>query len=985
MPGKAVGRRLEFGPAVHFMPFRFVCRCGNQTQVTAGQAGTTVRCVCGRVNVVPALGDLRRHARGAELPTADELQVDQSSAAEDPSSPREFLMLLVPDHLLAERISQDALTHLVMAVDRTVRAFFQCREPQQGFDIQVAMALLPDGNRLLDIESQPGAPSDALISDLRRELHDLAVPPVRTGPVAFASRMMVWGGSDQADVSFGFPFSSFLQGQVGMLDDLLMRAGATPLDAVQVTSDAHVQRATSWWSRLRQRVARQIASLQQRRVPADAMTVTEAAPPAGKPGWSPEAKTVEHCTRLLRRHPEYAALYGRRADLYRHQEQYERAIADYSQQIHLEPENANAFASRGECYCCLGNTKQGLADFSRAIRINPRHLYARANRAMIYAELEAWEPALRDLSAAIELDSHNPMLFLERSKIHVMDDNTDQAFCDLSEALRLDPHNDEAYALRGIVDRRCRSNERGPIAEKDQAILDFTASLQINPDNPQAYACRAEVLLGHNEFEKAIADCDQAISMDPECALAWGVRGAAHQCLGNFELAVADCTEAIRLGLQAPQVYVSRAVARDEQDEPELAVEDCATALELDDRYAAAYNSRGLVLMKLGEVDDAIEDLGRAIRLEPDWCLPYFNRGNAYRMRGDLDAAILDYSEAIRLQAEFAPAFLSRGAARLEMTDYDDAIEDLTEAIRLDGELGEAFFHRALAWGYKGNNDKALQDVNRALQQDAELAPAYFTRANIWLARGEYDRAMEDFDQLIRMCPDLGAAYTGRANVWFEKGERERAMEDYREAIQLDPGSAESFTVQRLIVEAAYHHRRENYMDSISLASEALEIDSECAPAFATRAVAHWYSEQHVEATADFTSLIKLGGESLIAYSGRGQVYAEMGEYELALEDLEKAERVAQEAEDTVGLAYTLNGRALVQAGMGKHDDSLLDFDRSIRQCPANAWVYYNLALSYHQRGEPDRARICFRLALRLSDPPLTPRKRARAKAYLRE
>jgi tetratricopeptide (TPR) repeat protein len=353
-------------------------------------------------------------------------------------------------------------------------------------------------------------------------------------------------------------------------------------------------------------------------------------------------------------------------------------------------------------------------------------------------------------------------------------------------------------------------------------------------------------------------------------------------------------------------------------------------------------------------------------------------------MNGDTQAAIGDYSAAIQQQREFAPAYLNRGVARIESEEYDEAIRDLSDAIRLDDQLGEAFFHRGLVWGRKGESDKALEDLDQAMVLDPEFAPTYFSRAGIRMTQGEYELALADFDELIRLYPDMGAAYAGRGNVWIERGELAKAEDDYRQAILVDPGSADAYTVQRLVMEAAFHHRCERYREAIARASDALEINAECIPAIAARAAAYWYTELFVEATTDFTALLRLGGDSLIAHGGRGQVQVEMGEFDDALADLDEAVRLADEMGETTGLAYALCGRALAHAGLGHFDESVRDFDRSIRLCPSNAWVYYNLALYYHRRGRDGHAVHCFRLALRQADPPLTARKRARAEAYVR-
>ena len=51
-----------------------------------------------------------------------------------------------------------------------------------------------------------------------------------------------------------------------------------------------------------------------------------------------------------------------------------------------------------------------------------------------------------------------------------------------------------------------------------------------------------------------------------------------------------------------------------------------------------------------------------------------------------------------------------------------------------------------------------------------------------------------------------------------------------------------------------------------------------------------WYAGNFVEAVGEYTRALELGeGESFGPLIGRGQVYAELGEYDLALADLDRA------------------------------------------------------------------------------------------------
>ena len=73
---------------------------------------------------------------------------------------------------------------------------------------------------------------------------------------------------------------------------------------------------------------------------------------------------------------------------------------------------------------------------------------------------------------------------------------------------------------------------------------------------------------------------------------------------------------------------------------------------------------------------------------------------------------------------------------------------------------------------------------------------------------------------------------------------------------------------------------------------------------------AQWYSESFVEALEDYAFIIDESGEptrqDLSAY---GQILAELGEFEQALEPLERSIKIAEEEQDQTGLAYSLNGQ----------------------------------------------------------------------------
>ena len=421
-----------------------------------------------------------------------------------------------------------------------------------------------------------------------------------------------------------------------------------------------------------------------------------------------------------------------------------------------------------------------------------------------------------------------------------------------------------------------------------------------------------------------------------------------------------SCTKAIELGLQSAAVYVSRAVGYAAIGEVDLALVDCDAAIELAPDYAAAFNYRGMLKLGQGDAEAATLDFVEACRLAPTWSTPREYRADAHRLQSEFEQAINQYTRTLELEPNNLTAYVGRALAWIEKQDFDKAWEDLTQALSIDEECVPAYFHRAELSMRRDQFDLALKDLDQAILLDSGFAPAYHARAQTYLQLQRNEEAIRDFSRLIELHPTWPGAYIGRANAWIHLGDANQASEDYREAANLDPGSTEELMIHRLIVEAHHLHKQEDYKAAISKASEALELDERSLPGLATRAASYWHSEHFVEAAEDYSQLLELENNAPFAYVGRGKVYVELGEYELALVDLDQAVTMERQAASETGLAYALSGRALACAGLQRFDDAQKDFDESIRLRPDNAWVHYNQGLVYRMLDELEQAAESF-------------------------
>jgi tetratricopeptide (TPR) repeat protein len=192
---------------------------------------------------------------------------------------------------------------------------------------------------------------------------------------------------------------------------------------------------------------------------------------------------------------------------------------------------------------------------------------------------------------------------------------------------------------------------------------------------------------------------------------------------------------------------------------------------------------------------------------------------------------------------------------------------------------------------------------------------------------------------------DLGGAgaHLERGRALIAQGQLERAIAEFDRAIKLDP--------------------------------DAVEI-------YAARGFAYIALGQLERGIADYDTAIELESENPILYNDRGFAYAELGKYERAVADYDKAIELDPDY-DNVDYAY--NNRGFAYGSLGKYEQAFSDFERAIALNPDNAWVYYNRALIHIDMGQSTDAIPDLELSLQLENPPLDPKRRAKAEELLKQ
>ena len=100
--------------------------------------------------------------------------------------------------------------------------------------------------------------------------------------------------------------------------------------------------------------------------------------------------------------------------------------------------------------------------------------------------------------------------------------------------------------------------------------------------------------------------------------------------------------------------------------------------------------------------------------------------------------------------------------------------------------------------------------------------------------------------------------------------------------------------------------------------------------------------------------------ELILSHVYRGIAYYQKGEYNRAIDDLNKA----LELKSDFALVYGYRG--LAYAGIGELDLAIRDFSRTIQSKPKSAYTYANRGIAYQKKGEIDLAIKDFSKAIEL-------------------
>jgi tetratricopeptide (TPR) repeat protein len=279
---------------------------------------------------------------------------------------------------------------------------------------------------------------------------------------------------------------------------------------------------------------------------------------------------------------------------------------------------------------------------------------------------------------------------------------------------------------------------------------------------------------------------------------------------------------------------------------------------------------------------------------------------------------------------------------------------------------------------------------------DAQRSDALFIRGQGYHRSKNLDHAGKDYDAASQLTPDNDAIYPERADVAFREGELDQGMALLRRALALNPKNARAL---RMV--ANYLSDQGRLDDAIRYASMALDADPNEAHALLIRSETYKRKHQFDLALRDADALAAMPPDRInrqgyldmygvkrdfhiMALQNRADIYAEIGNDELAERDLNAAveykrsgeslaargdylmdrpgqeQAALQDLEEATTLdaglvrAFYLKGLLLVQ--LQRYGNAFDAFDRAVAIDPQYDFALRMRALMYRELGQTDLA-----------------------------
>lgn len=369
----------------------------------------------------------------------------------------------------------------------------------------------------------------------------------------------------------------------------------------------------------------------------------------------------------------------------------------------------------------------------------------------------------------------------------------------------------------------------------------------------------------------------------------------------------------------------------------------------------------------------------------------------AYSMSGNQIELYISFINTFTGATIFSKKYVDNKSALFTISDEivremvnttQTTLSDQEESIVTRNMTSSAKAFEYFCLGYLENEKKnaRMETVTglfrKAIREDNQFWEAYYNLGITYFNKREYDNALKQFDIITKALPNFEKPYYGRGLIYFRKKQYDLAREDFLKVVKATPNDYKPhYYLARINV------KLNRIKDALSNLKKAEELNPDYAKIYFERGNIWFVQRKYQLAIPDLKKAVQLDPEDMIARQKLGESYYRIQVYYSASSEFEKIlENNATDPLANFMLGITVYKQAvlseLIEAFLEIFDPATAakqlaasgtkmekqELYQKMAKCFYNAQAArtnfleatFNLALTYHEMGKLDSAKIYY-------------------------
>lgn len=352
--------------------------------------------------------------------------------------------------------------------------------------------------------------------------------------------------------------------------------------------------------------------------------------------------------------------------------------------------------------------------------------------------------------------------------------------------------------------------------------------------------------------------------------------------------------------------------------EYERAADKCDRILRMDPKYYPAYLLRQEACFKMRRAQQVVDDYYRAIEIYPSFYKPYLLAAKVFFLYSQYQDAKGVIDRAREAQVEFSDdlKLLEVKILRnLAQTDEErgqalEILKKLSEEVQPKEtdieDLSEIDYETALLYWDNRSMDLAIRYVKKAIAQNP-------SRNQYLMIQGDMLRDLKKFEEALKSYQAARSDY-GNTPGYFHSvgccysgmGNSEKMVECFEKALEIDPNyrglneRIADYEMDRYSEDSDEAH----FEKALEYINKEVAINERCY-SLVCRGLIYMDGMRLAEAIEDFEKALTYQPEDWAAHNNLGCCYKYLGQYEKAIEELEKSAKIVERTGIKKTLPYT--------------------------------------------------------------------------------